>query len=104
MYSIWQPILMTDMTLPGRWALSTLSDSRVQQFWDPSHLISQKLKADARPPQLEPECCEQRGTLWDLAAVYPAGATWTDRVPPAVVFNGPIVDVTSAIETAITAR
>ena len=97
-------MLMTDVSPPGRWALSTLSDSRVQQFWDPDHLVSTKLKADARPSQAEPECCEREGHLWDMAAVYPAGATWTDRLPPAVVFNGPIVDVTSAIETAISAR
>ena len=97
-------MLVSDITLPGRWALSTLSDSRVQQFWDPSHVMSQKLKSDARPPQPEPECCERQGNLWDIAAVYPAGATWADRLPPAIVFNGPIVDVASAIEAAITAR
>jgi hypothetical protein len=39
--------------------------------------------------------------LWDVAVVYPAGATWTDRLPSAIVFNGPIVDVTAAIEAAI---
>jgi len=103
-YSIWEPMLVSDVTLPGRWALSTLSDPRVQQFWDPSHLMSQQLKSDARPPQAEPECCERQGNLWDIAAVYPAGATWADRLPPAIVFNGPIVDVASAIEAAITAR
>jgi hypothetical protein len=103
-YAVWEPMLVSDVGLPGRWALSTLSDRRVEQFWDPSHLVSQKLKSEARPPQAEPDCCERQGNLWDLAAVYPAGATWADRLPPAIVFNGPIVDVTPAIETAITAR
>jgi len=95
---------MSDVSPPGRWALSALSDTRVEQFWDPDHLVSQRLKADARAPQAEPECCERQGNLWDLAAVYPVGATWTDRLPSAIVFNGPIVDVTSAIETAILSR
>jgi hypothetical protein len=42
--------------------------------------------------------------LWDVAAVYPAGVTWTDRLPPAVVFNGPIIDMSSDIEQAIGGR
>ena len=96
-------MLVWDVSPPGRWALSTMSDPRVQQFWDPSHLVAQRLKSDARPPQPEYDCCERQGTLWDLAAVYPAGVTWTDRLPPAIVFNGPIVDVTAAIEAAIIA-
>jgi hypothetical protein len=83
--------------------MSTLSDGRVRQYWDPEHLVSQRLAADARPPQPTHECCEREGTLWDLAAVYPAGATWTDRLPPAVVFNGPIVDIADAIESAVVA-
>ncbi len=84
--------------------MSTLSDARVRQYWDPSHLVSTRLEADAHPPQPTPDCCRQRDMLWDVAAVYPAGATWSDRLPAAVVFNGPILDVTSAIEAAIGGR
>ena len=101
MFSVWEPAQTWDVAPPGRWALSTLPDPRVRQYWDPNHLVSTRLEADARPPQPEAECCRQRGMLWDIAAVYPAGVTWTDRLPPAVVFNGPIIDVTSAIEAAI---
>lgn len=100
-YSVWQPMLVTDVTAPGRWALSTLPDGRVRQFWDPSHLVAKQLAADARPPQPEHDCCEQNGVLWDLAAVYPTGVTWTDRLPPATVFNGPIVDIAGDIDAAI---
>jgi hypothetical protein len=84
--------------------MSTLTDARVQQYWDPKHLVSDRLEADARPPQPDAECCRQRDMLWDVAAVYPAGVTWTERLPPAVVFNGPIIDVASAIEAAVAAR
>ena len=103
MFSIWEPAQVVDVAPPSRWALSTLSDGRARQYWDPHHLVSDRLEADARPPQPEPECCRQRGMLWDVAAVYPAGATWTDRLPTATVFNGPIVDVTAAIEAAVIA-
>jgi len=102
-YSIWEPAQVWDVAPPGRWAMSTLTDQRAQQYWDPNHLVSDRLEADARPPQPTPDCCRQRNMLWDLAAVYPAGATWTDRLPPAIVFNGPLVDVASAIEAAIVA-
>ena len=58
------------------------------------------MKKDARAPQPAQDCCIRSGILWDLAAVYPPGSTWSDRMPPATVFNGPVVDVTDAIEIA----
>ena len=42
------------------------------------------------------------GILWDLAAVYPPGSVWSDRMPTATLFNGPVVDVTDGIEDALT--
>ena len=39
--------------------------------------------------------------LWDLAAVYPKGARWDDRMPTAMVFDGPVVDVSDAIKAAL---
>ena len=69
--------------------LRRMADTRVQQYWDPRHALSEQMKKDARPPQPTQDCCERRGHLWDLAAVYPPGATWTDRLPTATLFNGP---------------
>jgi hypothetical protein len=99
--TIWEPINPWDRLGPRRWALNTLPDTRVRQYWDPTHLIAKRLAADARAPQPEFECCLSGDILWDLAAVYPRGATWTDRMPTAVVFNGPVVDIASAIEAAL---
>lgn len=59
------------------------------------------MKKDARAPQPEQDCCIRSGILWDLAAVYPPGSIWSDRMPAATVFNGPVVDVTDAIEDTI---
>jgi hypothetical protein len=46
-------------------------------------------------------CCVRSRILWDLAAGYSPGLTWSDRMPPAVMFNGPVVDVAQAIEAAL---
>jgi proline iminopeptidase len=72
----------------------------VQQYWDPNHLLAAQMKRDARGPQPVQDCCIRSGILWDLAAVYPPGSIWSDRMPPATVFDGPVVDVIDAIEGA----
>jgi hypothetical protein len=76
----------------------------VQQYWDPNHLLATQMKKDARAPQPVQDCCTRSGILWDLAAVYPAGSTWSDRMPAATMFNGPFVDVTDAIKNALAPR
>ena len=101
MFVIWEPILPTDVAPPITSVLSRMPDVRVQQYWDPNHLVAKQLAADARPPQPEQECCVRGGVLWDLAAVYPKGATWQAQMPTAILFNGPVVDVTEALESAL---
>jgi hypothetical protein len=98
---VWEPILATDLAPPISSVLGRLLDRRVQQYWDPDHLVAKQMAADARPPQPEQECCVRSGNLWDLAAVFPKGASWTDRMSTATVFNGPVVDVTAAIGAAL---
>lgn len=73
----------------------------MQQYWDPNHLLAMQMKRDARAPQPVQDCCIRSGILWDLAAVYGRGSTWSDQMPAATVFNGPVVDVTDAIENAL---
>jgi hypothetical protein len=94
-------MLPTDWSAPARAVLKRLSDRRVQQYWDPNHVLATQMKNDARAPQPVQDCCVRSGILWDLAAVYPPGATWSDRMPSAVVFNGPVVDVMSEVEAAL---
>jgi hypothetical protein len=94
-------MLPTDWVAPASSVLRRLSDRRVQQYWDPDHLLATRMKTDARAPQPVQDCCTRSGILWDLAAVYPPGTTWSDRMPPATVFNGPVVDVADAIEDTL---
>ena len=100
-FAVWQPILPTDWAAPASSVLKRLSDRRVQQYWDPNHVLATRMKNDARGPQPVQDCCVRSGILWDLAAVYLPDATWSDRIPAAVVFNGPVVDVISEIESAL---
>jgi len=94
-------MLPTDWAAPASSVLRRLSDRRVHQYWDPNHLLATQMKKDARAPQPVQDCCIRSEILWDLAAVYPPGSMWSDRMPPATVFNGPVVDVADAIEAAI---
>jgi hypothetical protein len=100
-FAIWEPIFFSDVAPPISSVLHRLSDSRVRQFWDRKHVLSAQMMKDARPPQPVQDCCERSGHLWDLAAVYPAGATWTDRLPPATIFNGPVVDLADSLTAAL---
>ena len=94
-------MLPTDWSAPSRSVLGRLSDPRVQQYWDPDHVLATQMAQDSRPPQPEQDCCVRSDILWDLAAVYPPGAAWSERMPPAVVFNGPVVDIVKDIEAAL---
>jgi hypothetical protein len=100
-YAVWEPMLATDWMRPARTVLGRLADGRAVQYWDPDHLLAKKLSADARDPQPKEECCRRDGTLWDLAAVYPAGAMWNDTLPPAVFFNGSVVDTREPLAAAV---
>lgn len=101
MFAVWQPMLPTDWSAPSSSVLKRLSDSRVQQYWDPTHLLAKRMQQDARAPQPEQECCVRSGILWDLAALYPKGVSWTDRMPAATIFNGPVVDAAPEIESSL---
>jgi hypothetical protein len=92
-FAVWQPMLPTDVSAPTSGTLGRLSDARVRQYYDPNHLLAKQMGADARAPQPVPECCTRKGILWDLMATYPQGRLWTDKIPVAEVFNGPVVDV-----------
>ena len=100
-FVIWEPILFTDWFKPGSRVRGRVSDSRATHYWDPENLLAKRMARDRRPPQPEPECCETGGILWDLVAVYPADAVWTETMPPAVLFNGIVLDKENEIEALV---
>jgi hypothetical protein len=103
-FVVWEPVIATDFAPPITSVLARAFDRRVSQYWDRGKVLAARMSADARPPQPEQECCVRDGVLWDLAAVYPKGVIWDDRLPPATLFNGPVVDVTEKIEAVLAGR
>ena len=95
--AVWEPILPTDWRAPTSGTLSRLSDARVEQFWDRENLLAKLMLQQAPPSQPKPSCCNRAGILWDLIAVYPPGTVWQDTLPPAVLFDGPVVRASARV-------
>jgi len=100
-FAVWQPMLPTDLSQPTTGTLGRLSDRRVRQFYDHDHRLAGTMKADARSPQPVQECCTLNDILWDLVAIYVPGDKWTDKMPVAKFFNGPVVGVTEGLEKVL---
>ncbi len=85
---IWEPVLLDDWSAPSGGVLSRIQDSRAAQFWDPGHLVSERLR-QAKPASLSNGLrWPQKGEIiWDLVALYPPGAT-----TPSLA-GGPVVEV-----------
>jgi hypothetical protein len=92
-FAVWEPILPTDYSSPSTGVLARLSDPRVAQYWDKSHLfaeqLARRLKSDPNHPR--PRCCDESGIDWDEVAVYRQDVHWDDQLPRAVFLDGPIV-------------
>jgi hypothetical protein len=88
-FAVWEPILPTDWSRPSSVVLDRLSDRRAVQMWDRHHLVANLLKQSAAGR--DPGCCKRNQTLWDIIAVYPPGARWTDSLPAPRLFAGPVV-------------
>jgi hypothetical protein len=88
-FVIWEPILPTDWNKPTSVVLHLLSDVRAEQMWDKQHLVADLVKESAG--NSASGCCKRNGTLWDIIAVYPRGARWTDSLPAPEFFSGPVV-------------
>lgn len=101
MFAVWEPILASDFMAPTTGALRRISDTRARHYWDEDHVLAKVMKRDARPPQPKEECCENDGVLWDLVAIYPPGARWEARMPPAMMFDGPVYRLTEKINAAL---
>jgi hypothetical protein len=98
---VWEPILPTDWRAPGGSILARIPDRRTRQFWDPKHLVAERLArvAQQNAGQSEPDCCVKKGFHWDEAILYAPHSHWKDGSTP-VFWNGPVFRVTSALEKA----
>lgn len=96
---VWEPILPTDWSAPSSGTLARIPDVRVEQFYDPNHAISGKLKdiVAKREPGPQPNCCVRNGFYWDEAILYAPRAHWTDS-PASAFWDGPVVRVIPELE------
>ena len=93
--AVWEPILPSDWSRPTRPVLGRISDKRVIQFWDKDHLIARQLSAQLHTK--EPTCCRNSGTLWDLVALYPKGASWNPAEPSYI--DGPVYKIQAVLQS-----
>jgi hypothetical protein len=100
-FAVWEPILPTDWSAPGTSVLNRLNDRRVQQFWDPGHVVAAVIKKAETSGKRHPDCCEARGFFWDLTAAYAPGLRWRDSLPEPILLNGPVVQTTSELDSIV---
>lgn len=82
--------------------MARIPDGRVQQFWDPKHLVTEELSriANNQAGQLEPNCCVKKGFHWDEAILYAPHVRWKDGPTP-LFWNGPVFRIAPALEKAL---
>lgn len=94
-------MLPTDWSKPGANVLRRLSDRRARQFWDPGRVVAGALRKATEAGTLKPNCCENDGIMWDLAAVYPPGARWEETLPQPVFLDGAVYKVADQLEASV---
>ena len=70
--------------------LGRISSSRAEQFWDKHRVVSRAMGEHDR-----------ESIVWDYAAVFPRGATWTDHPPKALYEGGPVIRTIDETRLAI---
>jgi hypothetical protein len=79
---VWEPVLESDVGPPAAEARAPLArDARVVELWNPA---AWKLP-DGR-------------TVWDVVAIYPPGATWSDPFPWPQWYGAPVVRSLGPVE------
>ena len=90
-------MLPTDWYRPTRPTLKRVPDSRAEQFWDKDHLVAAGVSEQLQQFHgTEPSCCNDRGHLWDMAALYAPGVRWGETAPD--YDDGPVYRIAPALE------
>ena len=67
-------------------------------------MIATVLKKAETAGKLNPQCCEQKGFLWDLTAAYAPGMRWPEILSQAVLFDGPVVKRAQDLDSVLTRK
>jgi hypothetical protein len=87
-FAVWEPVMAADPP-PTIHMLGNLEDPRVQQLWDPTHLMSNEMRATelanpGSPPQARTRTNSgPDGITYDTLVVFAPGARWEATLPVA---------------------
>jgi hypothetical protein len=100
--AVWEPVLVFDLGAPASAKLARLSDPRVEQFWDPGRLLSQRLlgEAHAHPERLNPKQRQQLAhakIVWDFIALFSPRAYWQSDPPWPTYSGAPVVQAIAGL-------
>lgn len=80
MFVVWEPVLPTDFGAPSTFTLKRISDPKVSQYWDKTHLVSQLLGQR-----------DSSSVVWDYVAVYQPGKLWENTPPDFDYSHVPVI-------------
>jgi len=104
-FVVWEAVRATDSIGPPRGTYARIPDRRVTQFWDRELTLSQRIVRDVmEAPALlaDSEHVDAKTVVWDVAAVYPAGARWDRLMPKPEYYGRPVAAVAGELEKKLT--
>lgn len=83
-YVVWFSMIPTDMR--SAWGLTsrTISDARVEHYWDDSKAVGRWYASVENPTKENP------GVVWDAYYLYGPEARWTTKPEPLVTSGGTV--------------
>lgn len=87
-FAVWEPVMEADPP-PTSHMLGNLKDPRVHQLWDPTHVMSDEMRAaelanPGSPPQAPTRTnADPDGLMYDTLVVLAPGARWETTLPVA---------------------
>jgi hypothetical protein len=89
---VWVNMLRTDAR--DQWPHDEIVDARATHYWDEAKLVGSALAA-------RDELKAWRPAAWDVWALYPPGATWTDQAPLPAASGGTIIRTRERLASAV---
>jgi hypothetical protein len=88
LFAVWEPVMEADPP-PTSHMLGNLEDPRVHQLWDPTHIMSDEMRAaELANPGSAPQArtrtnSDPDGVMYDTLVVFAPGSRWETTLPVA---------------------
>ena len=90
-YVVWAPLFDTESSPPSSAVQARIHEDRVKAFWDPKKGVGAAVRAAARAKVHGFSRFAAGGrTPYDVIALFPTGARWKARLPPAIYCGSPV--------------